>query len=375
MRTSNPFSSSVHHANAFPLSKSHAKARPSSTMQSDPVVDEDYVSEEDSDFAPDEAAAEESSVSENEADGDDGESATLVNRKRAAGEAEAEDAGFENSGDEAIIERGKKRQKKSDKKYDGGADDEGANEGPLIKTRRMRAAEKEEKRMQDASGPVTIDVDALWADMINTPVVRKPGAEPPGATPKPSCQQQQHSQPDQKSLAAEEPNLIRIKRTYHFAGKVHTEEKLVPRDSAEAKLYLAENPDADTTPTTDSESDQALKRLPRKAFRSVFEPTPPPDAPGGVTPFTQRRTDLNLCVAERLRAREKAAAEAEARKLNTVEKSRMDWAGFVDREGIRDELELAGKSKHSFATRQEFLARSDMVREEEARRVRMAGRV
>ncbi|KAL2271778.1 hypothetical protein VTJ83DRAFT_1149 [Remersonia thermophila] len=345
-------------------------------MQSEPVIDEDYVSEEDSDFAPDDAVAEESSVSEDEADGEDGESATPVSRKRAAGEAEAEDAGFENSGDEAIIERGKKRQKKSDKKHDGGAEEDDAEQGPLIKTRRMRAAEKEEKRMQAASGPVTIDVDALWADMISTPVVRKPGAEPPGATPKPSAQpQQQPSQPDQKAPAAEESNLIRIKRTYHFAGKVHTEEKLVPRDSAEAKLYLAENPDADTTPVTaDSDSDQPLKRLPRKAFRSVFEPIPPRDAAGGAAPFSQRRTDLNLCVAERLRAREKAAAEAEARKLNTVEKSRMDWAGFVDREGIRDELELAGKSKHSFATRQEFLARSDMVREEEARRVRMAGK-
>ncbi|KAL2124024.1 hypothetical protein VTJ04DRAFT_389 [Mycothermus thermophilus] len=347
-------------------------------MQAEPILDEDYVSEEDSDFALDDAPAEEeSSVSEDE-DGEDGESATPATRKRAAGEAEAEDAGFENSGDEAIIERGKKRQKKSSKEDDDKGGQAEEDEGPLIKTRRMRAAEKEEKRMKTASGPVTIDVDALWAEMISTPVVRQPGKEPPNATPKPSSQPQQQQQqqpPDQKPSATEESNLIRIKRTYHFAGKVHTEEKLVPRDSAEARLYLAENPDADVTPSaSDSEPN---KRIPRKAFRSIFEPTPPPDTTSsGTNPtFTARRTDLNLCVAERIRAREKAAAEAEARKLNTVEKSRMDWAGFVDREGIRDELELAGRSKHSFAARQEFLARSDAVREEEARRARMAGRV
>ena len=39
--------------------------------------------------------------------------------------------------------------------------------------------------------------------------------------------------------APPESNMIKIKRTYNFAGKVHTEEKLVARDSAEAKLYLA----------------------------------------------------------------------------------------------------------------------------------------
>ena len=52
----------------------------------------------------------------------------------------------------------------------------------------------------------------------------------------------------------------------------------------------------------------------------------------------------------------------------------MDWAVFVDREGIKDELALAGKSKHSFAARQDFLARSEALREDEARRLRMTGK-
>jgi hypothetical protein len=215
---------------------------------------------------------------------------------------------------------------------------------------------------------VTIDVDALWAQMASEPVVRKaPQNEPSIASqpkqdaPQPSAQ----SAPPDHDNPIDESNLIRIKRTYNFAGKVHTEEKLVPRDSAEAKLYLAENPDGDDP---SSASSPTQKRMPRKAFRSAFEPVAPADG-------LSARTDLNLCLSERLRARELAAKQAEAKKLNTVEKSRMDWAGFVDREGIKDELELAGKSKHSFATRQEFLARSEAVREEEARRLRMAERV
>jgi glutamate synthase domain-containing protein 1 len=156
--------------------------------------------------------------------------------------------------------------------------------------------------------------------------------------------------------------MVLIKRTYNFAGKVHTEEKLVARDSAEAKLHFAslgENAEPNSGDTAFSP-----KRKPRKAFRSVFEP---------ITDQISQRSDLNLGMAVRLRARE-LAQEENAKKLNTVEKSRMDWAGFVDKEGLKDELELAGKSKTSFAARQDFLARSDARREDDARKARLAGK-
>ena len=153
--------------------------------------------------------------------------------------------------------------------------------------------------------------------------------------------------------------MIKIKRTYNFAGKVHTEEKMVARDSAEAKLYLAslgENAEPDA-------GDEPQRRMPRKAFRSAFEPV--------IDQLTQR-SDLNLGMTVRLKVRELAK---EAKKLNVVEKSKMDWAGFVDKEGIKDELALAGKSKDSYTARQDFLARSEARREEDARRVRLAGKV
>jgi len=153
--------------------------------------------------------------------------------------------------------------------------------------------------------------------------------------------------------------MIKIKRRYNFAGKVHTEEKLVPRDSAEAKLYLesmGENVDPE-------EEEPPPRRMPRRAYRSVFEP---------IVDQSPQRTDLNLGMSVRLKARE--LAQGDAKKLNTVEKSRMDWAGFVDKEGIKDELTLAGKSKDSFAERQQFLARSEARREEDARTLRLAGR-
>ncbi|KAI2624022.1 BCNT-domain-containing protein [Hypomontagnella submonticulosa] len=332
-------------------------------MAQEPIIDEEYASDEDSDFAPDAAPlAADSDASESE---DEVELVAVPSKKRSA-EADAND-GFENSGDEAIIQKGKKRQKK-DKRKDADAQDDEGGEGGLIKTRSMRANEKLEKKSRAATGPVTIDVDDLWAKMTAVPLIpSKTDAE----TEKDSQQPTQDSlegqpkglrdKPQAENPSENEPAaMIKIKRTYNFAGKVHTEEKLVPRDSAEAKLYLASQ-DAKAAEDAEAEDGQA-KRKPRKAFRSIFEP---------VVEGLAQRADLNLGMNARLQLRE----QAKAKKLNVVEKSRMDWAGFVDKEGIKDELELAGKSKESYVNRQDFLARVAANKDEEARRARVAGRV
>jgi hypothetical protein len=43
-------------------------------------------------------------------------------------------------------------------------------------------------------------------------------------------------------------------------------------------------------------------------------------------------------------------------KLNVLEKSRLDWAGFVDKEGIHDDLKRFNKD--GYVERQEFLRRT-----------------
>lgn len=232
---------------------------------------------------------------------------------------------------------------------------------------------KAERKAIGPTGPVTIDADALWeqitsgkpAHATSTERAEHDGTAAADTGDKLQTDPDAQSPPSEETGEAKESSeMIRIKRTYNFAGKVHSEEKLVPRDSAEARLYLASlGEDAENAATSDG--DQPAKRMPRKAFRSIFEPI--------TDQALLQRADLNLGMSVRLRARE-LANEANAKKLNTVEKSRMDWAGFVDKEGLKDELDLAGKSKDSFAGRQEFLARSEAKREEEARRARLAGK-
>lgn len=112
----------------------------------DPEIDdEDYASEEDSDFAPEKVAGEEGESSDSE---DDTTTATKAaaptdrKRKQAGDGGDHDDAGFENSGDESIIEKAKKRRKKGQQQQ-ARADlqDDEAGEGGLIKTRSMRAVE------------------------------------------------------------------------------------------------------------------------------------------------------------------------------------------------------------------------------------------
>ncbi|KAH0596213.1 hypothetical protein MHUMG1_06074 [Metarhizium humberi] len=325
-------------------------------MPPGPVLDEEdeqYASSQDSDFAPDEAPEPVSDQSDAE-DAEEGGK----KRKQSEPDGQAHDDGYDNSGDEAIIAKGKKRRKRAEEKGEKGrpVDEDEGGEGGLVKTRAQRAAEKEERKYAVNNGPVTIDVDALWAQMISGEQI-KPSAPPVEANGEHTREPSDSKTAPTASSDGPQSDTIRIKRTYNFAGRVHTEEKIVARDSAEAKLYLAsqgqDTLDVDSSPT---------KRATRKAFRSAFEP---------VVDVRLGRADLNLGFAARIQA----GKEVRAKKLSTVEKSRMDWAGYVDKEGIKDELELASKSKDSYAARQDFLARSEAIREDDARRARIAGKL
>lgn len=338
-------------------------------MSNPPIIDDDYESEADFDFAPDTAAA--GAVSESESDADDDEpQAARAETKRKPADPDAIEGDFENSGDEAVIHKGNKRRKKT-KRADGANDHDEETEDGFVKTRSQRAQEKAERKSHATSGPVTIDVDDLWARMTTAPLL------PPKSDETPKSEGQQPLEAEiktnavrdqartEKAEAADSSDLIKIKRKYNFAGKVHTEEKLVPRQSAEAKLYLASKDAAVDSAEPGNEDDEQPKRKPRKAFRSVFEP---------IVDGLAQRADLNLGMSVRLQLREEQQQQAKAKKLNVVEKSRMDWAGFVDKEGIKDDLELAGKSKESYTHRQDFLLRVEAKKEEEARRARIAGR-
>lgn len=107
-----------------------------------PLIDDDqepYASSEDSDFAPDTGAAADDSESDSEKVDTQPAAAAAVKPSKGLEGDDAEDAGYDNSGDEAIIRKGARKRRKG--KNDVVDEDEEGGEGGLIKTRRQRAAE------------------------------------------------------------------------------------------------------------------------------------------------------------------------------------------------------------------------------------------
>lgn len=235
----------------------------------------------------------------------------------------------------------------------------------------------EKKPLADTTA-ATVDVDALWESMISgkpTPktIEQSSGdnSQIPGSgtlsSPDPKGQGQNRSKDSRSpstTLSEGAGSMIMIKQTYNFAGKVHSVEKLVPRNSAEAKLFLASQTEtAKPTETPEATIENPLftkpKRPLKKARRSAFEP---------LTEIPIR-TDLHFGVRKESGVVILEAGQ-DAKRLNTVQKSAMDWAGFVDKEGIADELDAAGKAKGAYKARQEFLARVEQKKEEDSRRAR-----
>lgn len=146
----------------------------------------------------------------------------------------------------------------------------------------------------------------------------------------------------QAELPQEE--YITIKREYEFAGKVTVEEKQVLKSSAEGKAYMKERELIDQRVKQDllQEVDELKHDITSKQV-------------------SKRHTELSSSVKRKPPKRMKKSsllAELEAgkaKKMNTLEKSRLDWIGFVDDQGIKDDLNHFNKG--GYLQKQDFLNR------------------
>jgi hypothetical protein len=345
--------------------------------------DEEYKSSEDEDFNPEavEAPPDEDLSSD---DQDAPQQQKKVSKKRKKAQVDAEEL---DSGDEATItELRKAKKSKADDDEDSGG------EGGLIKTRAQRRAEyvklslyyrlnantlcrkQERQEYQKASTDnVTVDVDALWASMTAKPM--RPNRDQPKPEQDANDQDLAPENINGKDTLADEDSdgLITIKRSYDFAGQKVTEEKRVHKDSAEAKLFLANNdPTKQTKPRSPSPKDNqpTLRRPLRRA--SKFEPNPTGEV-RGLPPERQRlRTPSRADVLAQSKRLEEEAKKGKVVKLNTVQKSAIDWASHVDEEGLKDELDEYGRSKQGYIGKMDFLRGVHGKKEEEERKARMA---
>ncbi|KAK5128862.1 hypothetical protein LTR85_000195 [Meristemomyces frigidus] len=321
---------------------------------------EDYDENADEDFNPEKAAAD-GDASSSEDEDEVIEARPVKESKKRKSEAVDE----LDSGDEATIrERKRKRKKKEAATAQEG--EESGGEGGFVRTRAQRYAEKVERkeRKRVTIGEVTIDVDQIWAELNSAPIGRPP-PPPPQAVDAMEVDGEQN-----KENAPAPEDMITIVRRIKYAGEVTEVEESVRKTSKEAQHYLKEHPEADPDYKA---PDNAAAQLRRPLKRpSMFEPNTagvvrgvPPES---LRPRAPSRFDV-LMAEKRVEEEMKKKAE----KMTTVQKSALDWKGFVDQQGLREELDEYGKSKGGYLAREDFLGRADMAREDAAKAARFKG--
>ena len=234
-------------------------------------------------------------------------------------------------------------------------------------------------------GHVTVDVNSLWAQLSSAPIGRRPldtavaPEQQAGTCADEHAQSQQVNQDSTRSVQ-EEDDMITIKRNYNFAGQKITEQKRVHKSSAEAKLWLSTHDPGRTSPSSESppphslpqaESGPQLRRPLRRASR--FEPNPTGEVKG--IPIERQRLRAPTradVIALQQRQDEEDKRKAKVLKLTTVQKSAIDWAAHVDREGLKEELDVYGRSRQGFLGRMEFMRGVEGRKEDEERVARLA---
>ncbi|KAK5773700.1 Swc5p PWA37_004984 [Arxiozyma heterogenica] len=166
-------------------------------------------------------------------------------------------------------------------------------------------------------------------------------------------------------LVKEKEGEILIERSYKFAGEIIHEKKWVLKSSAEAKEYLnslkfnhnvkdvvsgstigrstIENDETDGNSNNDKKDSEKDEIIKHKEFQDDNG-----DGDGDNKPKLRRPL-------KRPPILEDIISGALKPKLSTLEKSKLDWVQYVDREGIEDELQYNKRS--GYLAKQDFLSR------------------
>ena len=319
-------------------------------MDVDHGREDDYRESEDSDFDVGDVGDGDSSVSDDDEAPAAKSKPTAKRRKLEDGQALKEDQKDVelDSGDEATIREQKKARRQAKKSGEAVSDAE--DEGWRAKTRAMREREKDERKRSKLASTkeATINVDQLWTEM------NQPGNTfGKIAQPLDDAEKQREERASEAAKKIEE-EMITIKRTYKFAGEIHTEEKKVPKSSAEARLWLSQQA---SRGKSEEQGETGEERPVRRPLRRIS------------------RFDPNFSNLENFKKIWAKATYTETElkgpKLNVVEKSKMDWAAHVDKSGLKDELDIAAKAKEGYLGRMDFLNEVDARREEDARKARV----
>ncbi|GBB92387.1 hypothetical protein RclHR1_00200020 [Rhizophagus clarus] len=170
-------------------------------------------------------------------------------------------------------------------------------------------------------------------------------------------------------------NMITITKTYKFAGDIITEHKQVPEGSEEAIAFLEEQKEANEASKTCNEKSNtistSLKTLSPLStmitkssnLQKVKSPLSKNGSNSNGSKFGKSKVSLEQLAT---------SLKKKPTKLNTLEKSKLDWKKYVEQEQIVDELKYY--NKNGYIEKQEFLQRAYERQESEIRSLRKDSR-
>lgn len=279
-----------------------------SQQETDDFDEEQYNEEEDEDFDPSKEKA-----SHSDEDGDDGDEYEAYPDGKSPSEE------YKRTVDYSHVE---------------------SETGGLIKTRRARMLEDELSKRQKYENltdtAVSDSINGIWDDLkdASNKILKSQGSR--GSV---------LANVGDSGPAVLDEQHVKIKRVYEFAGEMIKEEKIVPVSSAEAQEYLNSMKFQQHQQQRQDRKD--ITKLHTKNHTSV------------------KRTATSLLSNEELKKLrrplkrppilEQIISGSLKPKLTTLEKSSLDWATYVDKEGINDELTL--HNKDGYLAKQDFLDR------------------
>ncbi|CAI4283383.1 BBF_collapsed_G0004160.mRNA.1.CDS.1 [Saccharomyces cerevisiae] len=207
--------------------------------------------------------------------------------------------------------------------------------GGLIKTRRARQAEEEYAKTHKYESltveSIPAKVNSIWEELQEA-IQGKSALF--STVPKEA----------RSTTAAQQEDKILIERNYKFAGETVHEKKWVSRSSAEGQEYLNSLKFKQQAPAAPVQLENAVRTKSNESQQHLRRPLKRPPL-------------LEQIISGGLRP-----------KLTTLEKSQLDWASYVDRAGLNDELVL--HNKDGFLARQEFLQRVGSAEDERYKELR-----
>ncbi|RHZ82588.1 hypothetical protein Glove_108g21 [Diversispora epigaea] len=207
------------------------------------------------------------------------------------------------------------------------------------------------------------NVDAIWADLNKDQLINTDSVQEKISTSSESTKNEFYPTFDK---------MITITQTYEFAGEIVKEQKRVSINSEEAKRYLESqndnnnnnnnndnnnnnnNNNSNNSENLTTNNDNTLEINLNSSKLSLDKNQQSPKKPR--SPIAESISKRGRFGRPKSNLSEIAASlKKKPPKINTLEKSKMDWKKYVDKEGLVDELKY--HNKNGFIEKQEFLQR------------------